>query len=142
MSQLSVNVSDIRSERDIAQKKNYPIGASEFFLGFICNCLSYFTTAKISFTSMLYPQFTHIWSLSYTLHVSDIVANYFCGRKTQRQQEQKQVPPTWDIPHGHSEIFYSAFFFLKLLKFYSVWYQFRFMGERLWLFQYLREPQQ
>ena len=27
-------------------------GASEFFLGFICNCLSYFTTAKISFTSM------------------------------------------------------------------------------------------
>ena len=28
-----------------------PVGASEFFLGFICNCLSYFTTAKISFTS-------------------------------------------------------------------------------------------
>ena len=27
-----------------------PIG---FFLGFICNCLSYFTTAKISFTSIL-----------------------------------------------------------------------------------------
>ena len=24
----------------------------EFFLGFICNCLSYFTTAKISFTSV------------------------------------------------------------------------------------------
>ena len=36
-----------------------PIGASEFFLGFICNCLSYFTTAKISFTFILYPQFTH-----------------------------------------------------------------------------------
>ena len=30
------------------------VGASEFFLGFICNCLSYFTTAKISFTSMGY----------------------------------------------------------------------------------------
>ena len=28
-----------------------PVGASEFFLGFVCNCLSYFTTAKISFTS-------------------------------------------------------------------------------------------
>ena len=27
-----------------------PVGASEFFLGFICNCLSYFTTAKISFS--------------------------------------------------------------------------------------------
>ena len=37
-----------------------PVGASEFFLGFICNCLSYFTTVKISFTSILYPQFTHI----------------------------------------------------------------------------------
>ena len=28
-----------------------PVGASEFFLGFICNFLSYFTTAKFSFTS-------------------------------------------------------------------------------------------
>ena len=26
-----------------------PVEASEFFLGFICNCLSYFTTVKISF---------------------------------------------------------------------------------------------
>ena len=31
-----------------------PVGASEFFLGFICNCLSCFTTAKISFTSIIY----------------------------------------------------------------------------------------
>ena len=29
-----------------------PLGASDFFLGFICNCLSYFTTMKISFTSI------------------------------------------------------------------------------------------
>ena len=29
-----------------------PVGASEFFLGLIHNCLSYFTTAKISFTSI------------------------------------------------------------------------------------------
>ena len=27
-----------------------PVGALKIFLGFICNCLSYFTTAKISFT--------------------------------------------------------------------------------------------
>ena len=27
-----------------------PIGASDFFLGFLCTCLSYFTTAKITFT--------------------------------------------------------------------------------------------
>ena len=30
-----------------------PVGASDFFLGFICGCLSYFTSAKISFTSIL-----------------------------------------------------------------------------------------
>ena len=36
-----------------------PVGASEFFLGFLYDCLSYFTTAKISFTSVLYAQFTH-----------------------------------------------------------------------------------
>ena len=35
-----------------------PIGASEFFLGFICNCLSYFTTAKISFTPKNLVNFT------------------------------------------------------------------------------------
>ena len=43
-----------------------PVGASEFFLSFICNCLSYFTTAKISFTCILYPQFTHVISIIYT----------------------------------------------------------------------------
>ena len=48
-----------RSERD-------PVGASEFFLGFIYNCSSYFTTAKISFTSILYPQFTHMIFIIYT----------------------------------------------------------------------------
>ena len=37
-----------------------PIEASDFFLGFVCNCLSYFKTAKITFTSILYPQFTYI----------------------------------------------------------------------------------
>ena len=30
-----------------------PVGVSEFFLGFICNCLSYFPTAKISCNSIL-----------------------------------------------------------------------------------------
>ena len=28
-----------------------PVEASDFFLGFLCNCLSYFTTAKITFAS-------------------------------------------------------------------------------------------
>ena len=31
----------------------------------ICNCWSYFTTAKISFTSILYPHFTHIIFIIY-----------------------------------------------------------------------------
>ena len=34
------------------------VGASEFFLGFICNCLSYFTPAKISFTSIIHSSLT------------------------------------------------------------------------------------
>ena len=45
-----------------------PVGASDFFLGFLCNCLSYFTTAKISFSVILYPQFTHMIFVIYTLH--------------------------------------------------------------------------
>ena len=43
-----------------------PVGASQFFLGFICICLSYITTVKISFTSILYPQFTHMIFVTYT----------------------------------------------------------------------------
>ena len=30
-----------------------PVGASESFLGSICNCLSYFITARITFTSII-----------------------------------------------------------------------------------------
>ena len=37
-----------------------PFGASEFFLGFICNCLSYFMTARDTFTFILYPQCSHM----------------------------------------------------------------------------------
>ena len=61
-----------------------PVGASEFFLGFLCNCLSYFTTAKITFSSrslsyfrtlritficILYPQCTHIIFIILTLYM-------------------------------------------------------------------------
>ena len=35
-------------------------GVSEFFLGFICNYLSYFTTAKTSFTSNLIPTIDYL----------------------------------------------------------------------------------
>ena len=38
------------------------------FSGFYCNCLSYFTTVKISFTSILYLQFTHMIFIIYTSH--------------------------------------------------------------------------
>ena len=35
-----------------------PVEASEFVLGFICNCWTYFTTVRITFTCILYPQCT------------------------------------------------------------------------------------
>ena len=35
------------------------VGASEFFLGFICNCLSYFIPARITFPHSLYLKCTH-----------------------------------------------------------------------------------
>ena len=41
------------------------VEASDFFLGFLCNCLSYFTTAKITFTSItciVYTCFRQIWN--------------------------------------------------------------------------------
>ena len=43
-----------------------PVGDSEFFLGFICNYLSYLATVKISFNSILYLQFTHMIFIIYT----------------------------------------------------------------------------
>ena len=42
-----------------------PVGASEFFLGFLCNCFSYFTTAKISFTSIFDTLFLIMGSAPY-----------------------------------------------------------------------------
>ena len=43
-----------------------PVGASEFVMDFICSCASYFTTAKISFNSILYLQVTHMIFIIYT----------------------------------------------------------------------------
>ena len=42
-----------------------PVGASESFLGFICNCLSYFITVRITFTCM---QCTHMIFIIYAHH--------------------------------------------------------------------------
>ena len=54
-----------------------PVGASEYFLGFICNSLSYFTTAKISFTSILYPQFTQMIFIIYTSRQTQVDKSLF-----------------------------------------------------------------
>ena len=43
-----------------------PVEASEFILGFLCNCFSCFITTKISFTSILYPQYIYMINLIYT----------------------------------------------------------------------------
>ena len=40
------------------------VGVSEFFLNFICNCLSYFITVRIS--CVLYPECTHMIFIIYT----------------------------------------------------------------------------
>ena len=45
-----------------------PIGASEFFLGFICNCLSYFTTAKIDLFHFYSLSVVHSCDFYHTLH--------------------------------------------------------------------------
>ena len=43
-----------------------PTSLRFFFLGFICNCLSYFITAGITFTCILYPQCTHMIFIIHT----------------------------------------------------------------------------
>ena len=48
MSELQI---ENRSESDL---RSCEVEASDFFLGFVCNCPSYFTTAKITFTSLLF----------------------------------------------------------------------------------------
>ena len=78
-----------------------PIGGSEFFLGFICNC--YFTTAKISFTSSLLtncPSSTAIieWSRAFSLTVYNLdagVASTFCLKKIHQldwDEKGEQLP--------------------------------------------------
>ena len=55
-----------------------PIGASEFFLGFICNCLSYFTTAKISFTNLHLYLLQHSYQTCLCVFpLSSIAANIY-----------------------------------------------------------------
>ena len=43
-----------------------PLKPRIFFRGFLCNCLCCFTTAKITFTSILYPQFIY---MIYIMHI-------------------------------------------------------------------------
>ena len=47
-------MSELRIENIAEVMGSNPVGASDCFLGFICNCLSYITTAKISYTSMMW----------------------------------------------------------------------------------------
>ena len=51
-----------------------PVEASDFFLGFLCNCLSYFTTAKITFTC--------IDKISYTSIIPTIAISYKASGST------------------------------------------------------------
>ena len=73
---------EIRKRSDIAHLRLMQFRWHQFlciinpinFLGFLCNCFSCFITARITFT-ILYPQFIHIRSMSYTsftLHTTGI----------------------------------------------------------------------
>ena len=48
------HMSELRIENIAEVMGSNPVGALDCFLGFICNCLSYITTAKISYTSMMW----------------------------------------------------------------------------------------
>ena len=63
---LNTSETDPHSYEANKGQKKFNVGASKVFLGFICNCLSYFITLEISFTSILYLQFTHMIFIIYT----------------------------------------------------------------------------
>ena len=82
-----------------------PVEASDVFLGFLCNCLSYFITAKITFTSILYPQFTHdLYHINFTFSEQfaqiiilvrmeyEVNDSKQTNKQTNKQQQQQQQP--------------------------------------------------
>ena len=67
---------NLRLQQDLSLR---PIGTSEFFLGFLCNCLSCFTTAKISFTSNMYSiNLSGTFSGAYLVHTSRVQSHDRC----------------------------------------------------------------
>ena len=58
-----------------------PVEASEFFLGFICNCLSYFTTAKVTFTSIKYRCLNRFLTCSLFPNNQNRQISMFSGRQ-------------------------------------------------------------
>ena len=51
------------------RKRGFNRTSSDCFLVFLCNCLSCFTTAKITVTSILYLQCIYMIYISYTHHL-------------------------------------------------------------------------
>ena len=83
-----------------------PVGASDFFLGFICNCLSYSITARITFTCILYPQCTRMIFIIYTsclifVYMS-VIFICFCPLNTQDKFVGRAGAVHWEIGGQHN----------------------------------------
>ena len=95
--------SDLRSNLSSFKESPEKVEASDFFLGFLCNCFSCFTTAKITFTSIIYPA-VHMWfNMSHAHHlVLELGGDYMRPVRTQTGTTSDRSPYkslflfTWD----------------------------------------------
>ena len=78
--------------------------------GFICNCLSYFITARVTFTCILYPQSTHMIFIIYTSCNSHLT----CFRRGFIAQLVEHRTGIAEVM-GSNPVGASEFFLLKLL---------------------------
>ena len=92
-----------------------PLEPQNFVLGFICYC----TTAKISFTSILYPQFTHMIFIIYTSHNCNCLC-YFLLLQFERAVKTAVLRMVWfisEISFAKFLKFARSFFFCNLRNF-------------------------
>ena len=96
---------DLYSSSPVSRRSwvRIPLEPQNFVLGFICYC----TTAKISFTSILYLQFTHMIFIIYTSHNCNCLC-YFLLLQFQRAVKTAVLRMVW---------FISEISFAKFLKF-------------------------
>ena len=72
-----------------------PIGASEFFLGFICNCLSYYITAWITFTCRQVDSHKNKWTDGWMVNFISVHIFYPSGLHINEVWLLSSVPEVW-----------------------------------------------